>query len=190
MDYSGRLKKSEWEVRSVSLHRARAMVKKYHYSKGGSNTATAVHGLFRKEEWFGARCYGIAWWIPPTRSAAAAWWHEPEEVLVLSRMALSPDAPKNSATFLLMNSIKMLDARWKCLLTYADTWQGHTGHIYRAAGWEYLGLTKPERTYVIGGQMVARKAGPRTRTHTEMVELGADMVGVFEKHRYRLVRSV
>lgn len=100
-----------------------------------------------------------------------------------------PEAPKNAATFLLMRSVKMLDPRWKCLITYADTWQGHTGHIYKAAGWEYLGLTKPERTYLINGQMVARKAGPRTRTHAEMLELGAEMVGSFEKHRYRLIRD-
>ena len=87
-----------------------------------------LHGLYRRGEWLGAPCYGVAWWIPPTRSAAAAWWLDPDEVLVLSRLVIIPGTPKNAATFLLMRSVKMLDPRWKCLLTYADTWQ----RAYRA----------------------------------------------------------
>jgi hypothetical protein len=187
--YSNRLKKSEWEVRDIPIAEARPIVEKYHYARGAANTATELHGLYRRGEWLGAPCYGVAWWIPPTRSAAAAWWPDPDEVLVLSRLVIIPGTPKNAATFLLMRSVKMLDPRWKCLLTYADTWQGHTGHIYRAAGWEYLGMTAPERIYQLNGRMVSRKAGPRTRTHDEMIRLGAQMIGSYAKHRFRLIRS-
>lgn len=74
--------------------------------------------------------------------------------------------------------------RWPCLVTYADTWRGHTGAIYKATNWTEAGLTKPERTYVVGGRMVARKAGPNTRTHKEMLELGAVCVGSFAKHKF------
>lgn len=187
--YSNCLRKEDWVVRSLPISEARLIVEKYHYAKGAANTATALHGLYRRGEWLGAPCYGVAWWIPPTRSAAAAWWPDPDEVLCLSRLVIVPDTPKNAATFLLMRSVKLLDPRWKCLLTYADTWQGHTGHIYRAAGWEHIGMTKPERTYLIDGVMVARKAGPRTRTHQEMLALGAEMIGSYARHRFRLIRA-
>jgi hypothetical protein len=187
--YSNRLKKSEWEVRNIPITEARPIVEKYHYARGAANRAVALHGLYRRGEWLGTPCYGIAWWIPPTRSAAAAWWPNPDEVLALSRLVIIPGAPKNAATFLLMRSVKMLAPRWKCLLTYADTWQGHTGHIYSAAGWEYLGMTTPERTYQLGGRMVSRKAGPRTRTHDEMIKLGAKMIGSYAKHRFRLIKQ-
>jgi hypothetical protein len=183
------LRKEEWEVRHVPIDEARAIVEEYHYARGTSNTAVAVHGLFRREEWFGAKCYGVAWWLPPTRKAAAAAWHNPDEVLALSRLVLLPNAPKNAATFLLMRSVRMLPPRWKCLLTYADTWQGHTGHIYRAAGWEYLGLTEPKAVFTINGRLTAIKAGPRTRTHAEMFAMGAKLVGRYPKHRFRYVRS-
>ena len=76
---------------------------------------------------------------------------------------------------------------WPCLVTYADEWQGHTGTIYRADNWEYLGMTKPEPTYTLNGRMIARKAGPRTRTHEEMIALGAVMIGRFAKHKFRHV---
>ena len=188
--YSDRLKKREWEVRPMPIYEARPIVEKYHYARGASNTATELHGLYRRGEWFGARCYGVAWWIPPTRSCAAAWWPNPDEVLVLSRLVIVPGTPKNAATFLLMRSVKMIDPRWKCLLTYADTWRGHTGHIYKAAGWEYCGMTKPEPCYLINGRMVARKAGPRTRTHDEMIKLGASMIGNYQKHRFKLERGI
>jgi len=80
----------------------------------------------------------------------------------------------------------MIDRKkWPCLVTYADTWRGHTGRIYRADNWEYCGLTKPERTYTINGIMVSRKAGPKTRTHGEMLALGARLEGAFAKHKYK-----
>lgn len=187
--YNGRLKKSEWEVRAVGIDEAREIVENYHYAHGVSNTATALHGLFKKDEWFPPVCYGVAWWIPPTRAAVAAWYADPDKVLTLSRLVIIPDVPKNAATFLLMRSVKMLPERWECLLTYADTWQGHSGRIYHAAGWEYLGLTEAKPIFMVNGRMRATKAGPRTRTYEEMQsELGAVMLGKFSKHRFRYIR--
>ena len=182
-DFADRLRKSEWEVRPISVPQAATIVRAFHYAKGGSNTATYAHGLFRKGE---DEPLGAAWWIPPTKSAALATYPTDwTKVLALSRMALSPEVPKNGATFLLARSVRLIDRdRWPCLVTYADEWQGHTGGIYRAAGWRYVGKTKPERTYVKDGRMLARKAGPKTRTHAEMVALGAIMVGAFAKHKF------
>jgi hypothetical protein len=78
---------------------------------------------------------------------------------------------------------------WPCLVTYADEWRGHTGAIYKATNWEYVGLTKPERVYTIGGRMVARKAGPKTRTHADMIALGAVCQGSHRKHKFRHVEE-
>lgn len=184
--YGDRLIANEWMVHDADISKAARIVEEFHYARGSANTYAAIHGLYRRSDF---KLMGIAWWLPPTRPAAQAWWADPDEVLTLSRLVLHPDVPKNGATFLLSRSEKQLDRRWRCLITYADTWRGHSGHIYRAAGWEYLGLTKPERTYVLNGRMVARKAGPKTRTHAEMLSLGAEMVGNFPKHRFRLVRK-
>lgn len=72
---------------------------------------------------------------------------------------------------------------------YADDWRGHTGGIYRASNWTYLGKTKDHPTYVINGVMTARKAGPRTRTHSEMLALGAVCEGSHAKHKFVLIRG-
>lgn len=183
------LHRNEWTVRPVDISLARSLIARLHYARGASNSATAVHGLFKADEPILGQCYGVAWWIPPTRDAAAAWWPEPTEVLALSRLVLEDDVPKNGASFLISQSIRLLHPRWKCLITYADSWQGHDGGIYKATNWEYLGLTNAERTYVINGVMKSRKAGPRTYTHDEMLARGAELVGSYAKHRFRYIRK-
>lgn len=186
MNIDGRLRKSDYEVRDVDLSTARQMVELFHYAGGAANTATYLHGLFRKGALFNGECVGVAWWIPPTKSAALATFPDDwTAVLALSRLVIAPDTPKNACTFLLARSRALIDAtKWRCLVTYADDWRGHSGGIYRADNWEYAGKTKPERTYVRRGRMVARKAGGKTRTHSEMIAIGAECVGSFSKHKF------
>jgi hypothetical protein len=187
-----RLRKADWCVRDVNIDTAHRLVRKHHYAAGASNTATHLHGLFRAGDLFEEQCVGVAWWIPPTRAAAEATYPENwRGVLALSRLVIEPGVPKNACTFLLARSRRLIDAaKWPALVTYADDWRGHTGAIYLADNWTYLGKTKPERTYCVGGRMTARKAGGKTRTHGEMLALGAEMVGSFAKRKYVMIRLV
>lgn len=181
------LNRGEWFVRSVPLLTCRKLVEEHHYARGGSNTATHRHGLFRHDD--PENCRGVAWWIPPTKGAAQASFPAWRKVLSLSRLVLTPDVPTNGASFLIAASRKLIPSdAWPCLITYADDWRGHEGTIYKADNWEYVGKTKAERTYTKNGVLVARKAGPKTRTHDEMTALGAAMIGSFAKHKFRYVR--
>lgn len=176
------LRAVEWEVRPVDIAVAERLVTRFHYAAGASNTAVALHGLFPAGSLWEQECRGVAWWLPPTKVAAAALagpdW---EGVLALSRLAIEPGMPGNSATFLMAASLRMLDRRrWPVLVTYADGWRGHSGAIYRATGWTEHGETAPEEVWTLNGRMIARKAGPRSRTREEMIALGAVSHG---KHR-------
>jgi hypothetical protein len=42
------------------------------------------------------------------------------------------------------------------VITYADTAQGHTGIIYRASGFEYIGLTAKKKDFFENGKKVGR----------------------------------
>jgi hypothetical protein len=178
-----RLRKTDWEVRSVGIVAARLLVNEFHYARGASNTATYLHGLFRRGD---DTAQGVAWWIPPTRSAAEATYPlNWRGVLSLSRLVIVPDVPANACSFLLSRSAKLINrGRWPCLVTYADEWRGHSGNIYRAVGWDYCGLTGKEAVYTIGGVMKARKACGHTRTHAEMLALGAQFEGRHAKHKF------
>jgi hypothetical protein len=104
---------------------------------------------------------------------------------MLTRLVIVPEVPKNACTFLLAGSMRLIDReRWPCLVTYADEAQGHTGTIYRACNWEYKGTTAPEPVFYKNGRMIARKAGPHTRTRAEMEALGAVMTGKSVKYRF------
>lgn len=129
----GKLRKADYEVRPVSIGVARRIVTAHHYARGASNTGVYVHGLFRVGEIFDEQCLGVAWWLPPTRSAAEATYPARwQGVLCLSRLVVLPDVPKNACSFLLARSRRAIDrSAWPCLLTYADEWRGHTGAIYR-----------------------------------------------------------
>ena len=186
MSYEGRLKAREWEVRDCPMETGVELVSRYHYAKGAANTRTYLHGLYPTGSWLESDCVGVAWWIPPTKSAAEATFPENwQGVLALSRLVIAPGVPKNACSFLLSRSMKLIDRKlWPCLVTYADEWRGHVGTIYRATNWQYVGLTKPEAVYTRNGRMVARKAGPSTRTHSDMLALGAEQQGKFAKHKF------
>ncbi len=181
-----RLNKNDWDVAGVSREVAEELIKTHHYARGVSSVGAVVHGLYPTGWRWYSDCVGVAWWLPPTQWAARALAGDDwQGVLSLSRLAIEPDAPVNAASFLLSRSMARLDReRWPLLVTYADTWRGHIGKIYLASGWEYAGMTAPEGVYTLEGQMIARKAGKRSRTHAEMLSMGCVHHGNFAKHRF------
>lgn len=180
------LKSEDWEVRHASLSEARAMVEQHHYAKGGSNTAVYIHGLYRKSD---GSLQGIVWWLPPTRVACESvnkleW----KKVLSLTRMVVLPDVPKNACTFMLSRSVRLIrkDKRFVSLVTYADESQGHSGGVYRAANWIYVGRTGPYPRWIsVDGKQVSPKATVN-RTKAKMIALGHSKQGSFFKHKFVL----
>lgn len=185
-DFGGRLLASEWEMRDCSLAEAQRMVRLWHYARGGSNTRVYTHALYRKGE---EAPYGVVWWLPPTRVACESVDKERwKQVLSLTRMVVSPRAPKNACSFLLARSVQAIkkEGRFVALVTYADESQGHTGGVYKASGWQYIGRTGPYPRWVDAlGRQVAPKA-TKNRTKAQMEALGHQKVGAFFKHKFVL----
>jgi len=99
----------------------------------GVPNAMNIKGLFTKNDQFG--------------------WYE------IKRLALSPDCPKNSESRVIGISKKMFIKQYhvKGIVTYADSGVGHTGIIYRASGFTYIGLTAPKTDLFINGKKVGKK---------------------------------
>lgn len=158
---------------------ARNLVERYHYAKGAANTSVAAHCLVRRES---NDVVGAALWMPPTAGAAKGLAQRylgdkdrHRQVLVLSRLVIVPDEPKNAAGMLLGGSERLVrkDSRWKLLVTYADTAEQHRGTIYRATNWIEAGMTEPTPRWrdPATGRIVAPKA-TTTRTKAEMMAAG------------------
>jgi hypothetical protein len=185
MKHEGRnLNRDHYTVCDVSHSLAVGLVEREHYSKSCGKVAVYRHGLF---DLFGVLC-GVAVWLPPTRAAAVkALPESPQDVLALSRLAIMPHVPRNGATFLMGRSIRMIRAagRWKMLLTFADTWQGHDGTIYRAANWTEAGQSRPTDVWTDAtGKMLGAKRGPKNLSVAEMNAAGFRKIGKFPKIRF------
>lgn len=183
------LQKSDWRVRPISMKSARTMVEKYHYSHTSPYPfGVRTHGLFGSGD--DTRAFGVAWWHIANKPLSIQLYPQDwKTVLNPSRMVVTPEAPKNSASFLLRHSINILkqEKRWGCLVTFADTWQNHTGAIYKASGWTYLGLTSPKEVWVDASKtLVARKYGAKFFTKQEMYDHGYSLLGKFPKHKFVL----
>lgn len=179
-----KLSKRDYEVRSISHAEGIAFIQQHHYAKGGSRTSVYMHGLFRKAD---DVLMGVCMWLPPTRVCAESVNRENwTRVLSLTRLAVHPEVPGNGASFLMAASMKMIrkEGKWASLVTYADTFMGHTGAIYKATNWTYVGLSSPTpRWESADGRQVAIKA-TRTRKKAEMEALGHKFIGRFRKHKF------
>ena len=175
-------KASDYEVRKVKHAEASVFIKQHHYAKGCSLTSTEAFGLFRT-----GLLVGAALWMPPTKVCAesvdkAEW----KKVLSLSRLAVLEGEPKNVASLFIGAMLRTLrrEGRWVALVTFADESQGHTGAIYKATNWRYLGRTKPAPRWVDAqGRQVSVKA-TKSRTVSEMQKLGYRIEGRFSKHKF------
>jgi hypothetical protein len=186
MSHEGKLRAKDYVVRDVPAREAREFVVEHHYSKGCSNTRVYSHGLYRAGE---TDLLGVALWLPPTKVAAQSVNREAwQKVLSLTRLAVKPDVPSNAASFLMARSIKLIrqDGRFVSLVTYADDFMGHTGAIYRATNWTYVGQMKGSpRWEDADGRQVARKSTV-SRNDAQMRELGYRNVGTFGKRKFTM----
>lgn len=181
------LNKRDWEVGEVDRAIAKKLIEQWHYSQSSGEIISAAFGLFRVDN--PERCWGVTTWTPamitPAIRRLVPDQNEWDHIVGLSRLVIDPTAPKNAATFLLTKSVQLLDQWWKLCVTYADLWQGHAGTIYKAAGWLYDGMSKAQPVYKLAdGSMVSHRRGDVTLTHKEMLEIGAEYLGEWEKHRY------
>lgn len=165
-------RKRDYEIRPVEHRTGAQFIAAHHYARGASNTAVAMHGLFRRDT---DELVGVAQWLPPTKNVAASVCTDWRGVLALSRLAIAPSEPQNAASLLIGGSIRKLrrDSRWKCLVSYADTGRGHDGRIYRATNWRDCGLVRGYPRWIdpTTGRQVAKKA-THNRTYAEMEARG------------------
>lgn len=171
------------EAHLIPHQQAHAFITQHHYARSAANTSVYAIGLFSPAP-NNDFLLGAQLWMPTTptvaRSLAARYAPDlpnpPAQVLALSRLALIPQLPTNTASrFLALARTTIIDrTRWPILVTWADTNQGHQGTIYRADNWIQDSTTSGGDVYrdpQRNNQQVARRA-TRSRTRQEMLDLG------------------
>lgn len=77
-----------------------------------------------------------------------------EDLAELRRLVCVDNTPKNLESKFIAFCLRWLrkNTGYKKIVSYADPEHGHTGVIYRAANFEYLGLTPPSKSILFEGK--------------------------------------
>jgi hypothetical protein len=145
-----------------------------------------MHGMFDRNT---LELVGVCQWIPPTKPAALTVNKENwTRVLSLSRLCIKPNILTNGASFLMGRSIRLIkqEGKWVSLVTYADEFMNHTGQVYKACNWEYIGLMGSNPRWEDKDGRQVSILSTKTRSVDTMKKLGYVMVGKFKKHKFVL----
>jgi len=71
-------------------------------------------------------------------------------VIELNRLCLNEGLPKNTASYFISQTFKLLP-KPAIVVSYSDTAQNHHGYIYQACNFIYTGLSKPFKEYAVRG---------------------------------------
>lgn len=135
---------SDFDVRKASLKDLREFIEKWHYSgtlKGVNHSH--CFGLYRGSELIGAAVYG-------TTAMPNVWKkysNSKSELLELRRLCCIDDTPKNTESFFIGKTLRWLkrNTEIKTILSYSDLEYGHTGIIYKASNFTFVGQTRKQR---------------------------------------------
>jgi hypothetical protein len=145
-----------WVQETTFNHTVRKFLKRWHYSDYVNIQSKHTFCLFREGNFGIPEMVGVCIYTRPAGpSAGQSYYPEaPDKVLELRRLCLIDETPKNAESFFVSRTIKWLKGNtdWEFILSYADMEQGHSGVIYRASNFEYLGVTGVGKTLEVDGK--------------------------------------
>lgn len=133
----------DFNVSQIDQRAARAFIREYHYAQGMGNAAMCW-GLHDKPT--GKLLGVIAFHTPISENVRKSVFGSEmkDSVTELHRMAIHPDAPHNTATWFIaraLDGLKDYKPKYKAVVSFADSTEGHDGTVYQAANADYTGTT-------------------------------------------------
>lgn len=139
----------DFTVKRVERNDIRDFIEANHYSKSINGCISDYcYALFNGEDMIGAMFYG--------RMAMANQWKRfsdsPNDVIELRRLCCIDDTPKNTESFFIGRSLRLLRNDWSgsVVVSYADKEYGHEGTIYKASNFTMVGEIKGARVIMLG----------------------------------------
>lgn len=146
-----------FKFKQITRKEAQAIIETWHYSKSVNGLMSDYcFGLFDKDTLIGAMIFGR----PAMHNQSKKYVKDPEDLLELRRLACIDETPKNTESFFIGHALRWLrkNTDIKVILSYADSNYGHTGTIYKASNFKYLGMTKKGKVIMHGDKKYHDKA--------------------------------
>jgi hypothetical protein len=136
------------DVSVIANKAANDVVETEHYLHRRS-AAIISFGLFEGLELVGVAIYGKP--ASPSLCSGVCGKEESLSVIELTRLWVADAAPKNTESWFLAQTFKMLPKKYDVLVSFAEPTQGHVGTIYQATNWLYTGLSARRALWSING---------------------------------------
>ena len=139
--------KEDYTIRGIDYETAMDVVVSNHYLHRICPCSRA-YGLYDGSEILrGVVTYGV----PSSHTLLKGVCGEDEatNVYELNRLWVSEEVPHNGESFLVANSLKLLDK--EIIVSFADSGRGHVGYIYQATNFLYCGLSVDFKDPIIRG---------------------------------------
>lgn len=110
---------------------------------------------------------------------------DPQRGVHLSRLAIKRGVHRNACSMMLVINDLRASGLYDALLSYADTSEMHSGAIYRASNFAYLGLSTPTYHWIKqDGSRGQLRTGKQTLTRLQAEARGWKREGPLAKHKY------
>ena len=148
---------TEFTVEEILRQSVVKFIEKHHYSHNVNGVQSLYHyGLFREGNFGIPKMIGAMMYAHPSMPATAAKYNpiNPDKCLELRRLVCIDDTPKNTESYFIGQSFKLLkrDTDMEVIVSFADQHHGHTGVIYKATNFDYLGETGKGRILMVDGK--------------------------------------
>ena len=139
----------ELVVKRVNRETTKIPCEQWHYSGCQPSVITDAYGFWEHQEFQGVLIFGV----PVSRSIHEEFNVDHENVRELLRVALKGHTvPITAALSKAIKDLKANHPNIELLISYADPHVGHTGYLYQAASWVYLGQPRRGEVMIINGK--------------------------------------
>lgn len=140
----------DYEIKAIDSKTANEMVIESHYLHRRASTMFA-YGLFDGEEMIGCVIYGKP--ASPSLCVGVCGAEESDKVLELTRLWIKDGTPKNTESYLIGRSLRLLPKEKDIIVSYAEIGAGHIGIVYQATNWIYTGMSDRHVEWRLDGKI-------------------------------------
>ena len=148
---------TDFTVEEIPRKSVVKFIEQHHYSHNVNGVQSLYHyGLFTEGNFGLPKMIGAMMYAHPSMPATAAKYNpiNPDKCLELRRLVCIDDTPKNTESYFIGQTFKLLkrDTDMEVIVSFADQHHGHTGVIYKATNFDYLGETAKGRILMVDGK--------------------------------------
>jgi hypothetical protein len=158
-----KIKVSDFFIESIDYKTAKPFVTKWHYSASVRGLHVSYcFGLYTPNGKFGLpKLIGVMMYGVPAMPDVGKKYCDlnPDLVLELNRLCCIDDTPTNTESYFIGQTMRWLkkNTKYRVIVSFADTAQGHEGTIYKATNFKHKGMTTGAKALFVDGERLHQR---------------------------------